>query len=217
MAHLTGKGLKWVLEQLIEAGISSIPGGGAEVLHDDVRRKVSHKKVYSHDWLEVMEVAHGLGLKTTATMMFGMVDEDWHVVDHLFQVRDLQDRTGGFTSFIPWTFQKKNTKLEKLDRTVTGVEYLKVLALARIVLDNIPHIQSSWITQGLKLGQTGLCLGGNDIGGLLLEENVVTAAGINPTTQTVKEIVKTIHALGRDAAQRDTAYNIVRTYPRAAG
>lgn len=216
MAHLTGKGLKWVLEQLIEAGISSIPGGGAEILHDDVRRRVSHKKVNSHDWLEVMEVAHGLGLKTTATMMFGMVDEDWHVVDHLFKVRDLQDRTGGFTSFIPWTFQKKNTKLERLSRDVTGVEYLKVLALSRIVLDNIPHIQSSWITQGLKLGQTGLTVGGNDIGGLLLEENVVTAAGVKATTQTVEEVVKVIHALGRDAAQRDTAYNIVRTFPYSA-
>ncbi|MBY0403522.1 MAG: dehypoxanthine futalosine cyclase [Cyanobacteria bacterium] len=213
MAHLTGKDLTWVLQQLIDAGISSIPGGGAEVLHDEVRRKVSPKKVNSHDWLEVMEVAHGLGLKTSATMMFGMTDKDVHVVDHLFQVRDLQDKTGGFTSFIPWTFQKTNTQLEKLDRVVTGVEYLKVLALARIVLDNIPHIQSSWITQGLKLGQTGLNLGGNDIGGLLLEENVVTAAGINPTTQTVEELVKVIHALGRDAAQRDTAYNIVKTYP----
>lgn len=214
MTHITGKDLRWVLEQLMDAGISSIPGGGAEVLHDDVRRKVSHKKVNSHDWLEVMEVAHELGLKTTATMMFGMVDEDWHVVDHLFRVRDLQDRTGGFVSFIPWTFQKQNTKLEKLSRVVTGVEYLKVLALARIVLDNIPNIQSSWITQGLKLGQTGLCLGSNDVGGLLLEENVVTAAGVNPTTKTVEELVKVIHALGRDAAQRDTAYNIVKHYPR---
>jgi cyclic dehypoxanthinyl futalosine synthase len=214
MAHITGKDLRWVLEQLMDAGISSIPGGGAEVLHDDVRRKVSHKKVNSHDWLEVMEVAHELGLKTTATMMFGMVDEDWHVVDHLFQIRDLQDRTGGFVSFIPWTFQKQNTKLEKLSRVVTGVEYLKVLALSRIVLDNIPNIQSSWITQGLKLGQTGLCLGGNDVGGLLLEENVVTAAGVTPTTKTVEELVKVIHALGRDAAQRDTAYNIVKHYPR---
>jgi cyclic dehypoxanthinyl futalosine synthase len=214
MAHLTGKSLEWVLQQLIEAGISSIPGGGAEVLHDDVRKKVSHKKVNSHDWLEVMEVAHRLGLKTSATMMFGMVDEDWHVVDHLFKVRDLQDQTGGFTSFIPWTFQKVNTKLERLDRTVTGVEYLKVLALSRIVLDNIPHIQSSWITQGLKIGQTGLCLGANDIGGLLLEENVVTAAGINPTTQTVEEVVKTIHKLGRDAVQRNTAYEWVKQHPQ---
>lgn len=213
MTHITGKDLRWVLQQLIDAGISSIPGGGAEVLHDDVRRKVSHKKVNSHDWLEVMEVAHEMGLKTSATMMFGMTEEDWHIVDHLFQVRDLQDRTGGFTSFIPWTFQKKNTKLERLEKTVTGVEYLKVLALSRIVLDNIPHIQSSWITQGLKLGQTGLCLGANDIGGLLLEENVVTAAGIAPSTKTVEDVVKVIHALGRDAAQRDTAYNIVRTFP----
>jgi cyclic dehypoxanthinyl futalosine synthase len=107
-----------------------------------------------------------------------------------------------------------NTKLERLDRTVTGVEYLKVMALSRIVLDNIPHIQSSWITQGLKIGQTGLCLGANDIGGLLLEENVVTAAGINPTTQTVEEVVKTIHKLGRDAVQRITAYEWVKQHPQ---
>ncbi len=216
MVTLTGQSLSWVLTQLIEAGISSIPGGGAEVLHDDVRRKVSHKKVNSLDWLTVMEAAHQLGLKTSATMMFGMVEEDWHIVDHLIKVRELQDRTGGFTSFIPWTFQKQNTKLEKLPNAgATGVEYLRVLALARIVLDNIPHIQSSWITQGLKMGQVGLTLGANDIGGLLLEENVVTAAGVNTCTQTVDEMVKVIHRLGRDAAQRDTAYNLVQHFPLA--
>jgi cyclic dehypoxanthinyl futalosine synthase len=214
MAHLTGKGVQWVLEQLIDAGISSIPGGGAEVLHDHVRKKVSHKKVNAFDWLNVMEVAHGLGLKTTATMMFGMVEEDWHIIDHLFKVRDLQDRTGGFTAFIPWTFQKANTKLEKLPHATTGVEYLKVLAMGRIILDNIPNIQASWITQGLKLGQTGLCMGANDIGGLLLEENVVTAAGIVCPTKTIEEIVKVIHAIGKDAAQRDTAYNILQSFPR---
>lgn len=216
MAEITGRDLKWVIEQLIEAGISSIPGAGGEILHDDIRRKVSHKKVNAHDWLEVMEVAHGVGLKTSATMMFGMMEEDWHIVDHLFQVRNLQDKTGGFLSFIPWTFQKPNTKLEKLPNPpATGVEYLKVSALARIVLDNIPNVGSSWITQGLKLGQTALRMGANDMGGLLLEENVVTQAGINPTRKSVEEMVKVIHAAGFDAAQRDTAYNTLKVYPRA--
>lgn len=215
MAHeLTGKGLEWVLSQLIEAGISSIPGGGAEILHDDVRNKVSRKKVGTNDWLAVMEAAHKLGLKTTATMMFGMVEEDWHIIDHLFQIRELQDRTGGFTAFIPWTLQKKNTQLEKLPRVTTGVDYLRVNAMARIILDNVPNIQASWITQGLKLGQTALTMGANDIGGLLLEENVVTAAGIYPTRKTIDEVVKVIHGIGKDAAQRDTAYNVLEMYKR---
>jgi len=216
MAEITGQSLEWVIKQLIDAGISSIPGAGGEILHDDIRRKVSHKKVNAHDWLQVMEVAHGLGLKTSATMMFGMMEEDWHIVDHLFQVRNLQDKTGGFLSFIPWTFQKVNTRLEKLPNPpATGVEYLRVSALARIVLDNIPNVGSSWITQGLKLGQIALKMGANDMGGLLLEENVVTQAGINPTRKSVEEMVKVIHAAGYDAAQRDTAYNTLKVFPRS--
>lgn len=214
MAQITGQDLAWVIRQLIEAGISSIPGAGGEILHDEIRRKVSHKKVNTHDWLDVMEVAHGLGLKTSATMMFGMMEEDYHIVDHLFQIRNLQDRTGGFLSFIPWTFQKQNTKLEKLPNPpATGVEYLRVSALARIVLDNIPNIGSSWITQGLKLGQTALSFGANDMGGLLLEENVVTQCGINPTRKSVEEMVSVIHRAGYPAAQRDTAYRVLKTYP----
>ena len=216
MAHITEKPLEWVIGQLIDAGISSIPGAGGEILHDEIRKKVSHKKVNAHDWLQVMEVAHGLGLKTSATMMFGMMEQDWHIIDHLFQVRELQDKTGGFSAFIPWTFQKLNTKLEKLPNpAATGVEYLRVNALARIVLDNIPNIGASWITQGLKIGQTALFMGANDMGGLLLEENVVTQCGINPTRKSVEEMVKVIHATGNDAAQRDTAYNILKVYPRA--
>lgn len=216
MARLTGQSLHEVLEQLIAAGISSIPGGGAEILHDDVRRKVSLKKVDTAGWLDVMKAAHEVGLKTTATMMFGMVEQDWHIVDHLFKIRDLQDQTGGFRAFIPWTFQKKNTKLERLPlkNAPTGMDYLRVSALARIVLDNVPNIQASWITQGLKIGQTALCLGANDIGGLLLEENVVTAAGISPMRQSVEEMVKAAHRIGRDCAQRDTTYRILKTYPR---
>lgn len=217
MTRITGHDLKWVIERLMEAGISSIPGAGAEILHDDIRRKVSHKKVNTHSWLEVMEVAHGLGLKTSATMMFGMMEEPWHIVDHLFRIRDLQDRTGGFLAFIPWTFQKLNTKLEKHPAPpATGVEYLRVSALARIVLDNVPNIGASWITQGLKMGQTALTMGANDMGGLLLEENVVTQCGISPTRKTIDEMVKVIHAIGKDAAQRDTAYNVLKVFPRGS-
>lgn len=214
MVTLTGWPLKTVLEKLVDAGMSSIPGGGAEVLDDWVRKKVSPKKVDSLGWLQVMEAAHEIGLKTTATMMFGMVDRPEHIVNHLFKVRELQDRTGGFTAFIPWTFQPLNTRLEKLPNTATGVDYLRVLAVSRIVLDNIPNIQSSWITQGLKLCQTGLFFGANDVGGLLLEENVVTAAGIQAETQQVESMLKIIHNTGKDAAQRDTAYNILNVYLR---
>lgn len=215
MTILTGKDLRWVLEQLIEAGISSIPGAGAEILHDDIRKKVSNKKVNTYGWLKVMEVAHELGLKTSSTMMFGMMEEDWHIIDHLFQIRNLQDKTGGFLSFIPWSLQKANTKLERHPApAATGVEYLRVNAIARIILDNVPNIGASWITQGLKIGQTALKMGANDMGGLLLEENVVTQAGINPTRKSSDEMIKVIHQAGFDAAQRNTDYSIIKTYPR---
>lgn len=210
----TGWSLKTVLQKLVDAGMSSIPGAGAEVLDDAVRKKVSPKKVDAHGWLNVMEAAHEIGLKTTATMMFGMTEKPEHIIHHLFQVRELQDRTGGFTAFIPWTFQPLNTQLEKIPHTATGVDYLKVLALSRLVLDNIKHIQSSWLTQGLKLCQTGLYFGADDVGGLVLEENVVTEAGIQRETQSMDTMLKLIHAIGKDAAQRDTAYNILQRFPQ---
>ena len=214
LGEKTGLGVRKVLEQLIDAGMSSLPGAGAEILHDDIRRKVSHKKVDTDDWLGVMEIAHELGLKTSATLMFGMMEDDWHIVDHLFRIRQLQDKTGGFLSFIPWTFQRTHTKLENLPNPpATGLDYLRVSALARIVLDNIPNIGASWITQGLKTAQTALGMGANDLGGIMLEENVVTQAGISPTTKRVDELVKVIHHMGRDAAQRDTHYHILSQYP----
>jgi len=217
MAKMMDKPIAWVLEQLIAAGLSSIPGAGGEILHDDIRRRVSPKKVDTEDWLEVMEIAHGLGLKTSATMMFGMMEDDWHIVDHLFQIRDLQDKTGGFIAFIPWTFQRANTKLENIKKPpATGLDYLRVSALARIVLDNIPNIGASWITQGMKLGQTALTMGANDMGGLLMEENVVTQAGIHPTEKSVEEMVKAIHKTGRSAGQRDTHYNLIKHFPKEA-
>jgi cyclic dehypoxanthinyl futalosine synthase len=223
MVTLTGKSLEWVLEQLVEAGMSSIPGGGAEVLHDDVRQKISPKKVNTLDWLVVMEAAHRVGLNTTATMMFGHVEQDWHIIDHLLRIRDLQDRSlaagkGRFTAFIPWTFQKPHTKLQKLPSQATGTDYLRVLAISRLLLDNIDHIQSSWLTQGEKLCQTGLYFGADDVGGIIMEENVVTEAGIArpealQAEKRVADMVKLIHATGQSAAQRDTQYNLLKHYP----
>ncbi|MCX5920146.1 MAG: dehypoxanthine futalosine cyclase [Candidatus Melainabacteria bacterium] len=214
MSQLTEKPLSWVLQQLIDAGLSSIPGAGAEILHDEVRLRVSPKKINTHGWLEVMEEAHKLGLKTSATMMFGMGEQDWHIIDHLMQIRQLQDKTGGFTAFIPWTFQPSNTQLEKLplEYHATGLDFLRVVAISRLVLDNIANIQSSYLTQGMKLCQTALQFGANDMGGLVLEENVVTEAGVKHETADVAEAVKIIHQLGVPAAQRDTQYRILKTY-----
>lgn len=216
MAKMTGYSLKKVLQDLMDVGLSSIPGAGAEILHDDIRDRVSPKKVGTMGWLEVMEGAHELGLKTSATMMFGMTEKPEHIIDHLFQIRNLQDKMGGFTAFIPWTFQPKNTKLEKLpiSTQATGVDFLRVLAISRLVLDNVKNIQSSWITQGVKLCQTGLFFGANDIGGILMEENVVTAAGIKDEKRNIQDMLKMIHSINRDAAQRDTQYNILKRYPR---
>jgi cyclic dehypoxanthinyl futalosine synthase len=216
MAHMEDTSLFHIIEQLIHAGLDSIPGAGAEILHDEVRNRVSPKKIDTHGWLEVMEVAHHMGLRTTASMMFGMGEQPWHIVDHLFQIRALQDKTGGFTAFIPWTFQAPNTQLAKLpiEYQATGVDFLKVIALSRIVLDNIPHIQSSWLTQGIKLCQTALCFGADDMGGLVLEENVVTKAGITHEVKTVEDVCKLIHGLGKDAAQRNTAFKVLRHFPR---
>jgi cyclic dehypoxanthinyl futalosine synthase len=216
LAHMTGSSLFEVIQRLMDAGLDSIPGAGAEILHDDIRNRVSPKKINTHGWLEVMEVAHHLGLKTTATMMFGMTEQPWHIIDHLFQIRHLQDATSGFTAFIPWTFQAPFTQLQQMpiEYQATGVDFLRVVAMARLVLDNVPNIQSSWLTQGEKICQTALCFGANDMGGLVLEENVVTQAGITHVNRGVDEVLKIIHPLGRDAAQRNTAYRILKSFPR---
>jgi cyclic dehypoxanthinyl futalosine synthase len=215
MAESSGQSVEQILQQLIAAGMDSLPGAGGEILHDDIRRRVSPKKVDTEDWLGVMETAHGLGLRTSSTMMFGMMEKDWHIIDHLFRIRELQDKTGGFASFIPWSFQKAHTKLEGIPRpAATGMEYLRVSALARIVLDNVENIGASWITQTLKLGQVALTMGANDLGGIMMEENVVTQAGIHPTTKKIEEMVTVIHDLDRDAAQRNTNYDILKTYPK---
>jgi len=163
------------LGRLREAGLDSIPGGGAEILVDRVRRKLARNKCSSQEWLDVMEEAHRQGLRSTATMMFGHVETLTERVEHLERIRDLQDRTGGFTAFIGWTFQPENTELG--GREATTAEYLRMLSVSRVFLDNIENFQASWVTQGPKIGGASLAFGANDMGSTMLEENVVSAAG----------------------------------------
>lgn len=177
LAQNSGLDVRTVIARLISAGLDSIPGGGAEILVDRIRMDISPRKCTAHAWLDVMAQAHGLGLKTTATMMFGHREVIEDRLEHLFRLRDLQDGTGGFTAFIPWTFQPRNTQIDVPEASST--EYLKFLALSRMVLDNVPNIQASWVTQGPHIGQTALHWGANDFGSTMIEENVVAAAGVH--------------------------------------
>ena len=195
--------------RLKNAGLDSIPGGGAEILVDAVRESISPEKISWSRWAEVMLTAARLGMPTTATMMFGSREQPEDIVEHLFRIRELQDAGGSFTAFIPWTYQPGNTELG--GTTATGVEYLKVLALSRIVLDNIPNIQASWVTQGAKLAQVALFFGANDLGGTMLEENVVAAAGCC-FRMSRDEMIALIRGAGFRAAQRTTTYTIVREF-----
>jgi cyclic dehypoxanthinyl futalosine synthase len=177
MSVEAGLPVEEVIFRLRKSGLDSIPGGGAEILADRVRKDLSPRKCMSDQWLEVMEKAHEQGLRTTATMMFGHVETLDERLIHLERIRSLQDRTGGFTAFIPWTFQPANTQVRA--REVSSDEYLKFLALSRLFLDNIPNIQASWVTQGSKVGQLALLWGANDFGSTMIEENVVAAAGVS--------------------------------------
>ena len=177
ISEVTGLSHREVLEALMEAGLDSLPGGGGEILVDEIRRK-RRSKVDSPEWLGIMEVAHGLGLPTTATMMFGHGERLIHRLEHLEKIRELQDRTGGFVSFIPWNFQPDNTPLGRVyPGRVGGDEYLRWLAISRLYLDNIPNLQVSWLTQGFDVGQRGLRWGANDLGSVMIEENVIRPAG----------------------------------------
>lgn len=180
-SQISGLPIATVLKRLIDAGLNSIPGGGAEILCDRVRNELAPRKCSADQWIEIMEEAHRLGLRTTATMMFGHIETMEERLEHLERVRDLQDRTGGFTAFIPWPFQPDHTPLaaaRKIEKT-TAVSYLRMLALSRIFLDNIRNIQASWVTQGPKIAQLSLFFGANDFGSTMIEENVVAAAGIH--------------------------------------
>jgi cyclic dehypoxanthinyl futalosine synthase len=204
IAENSGLSIEETLRSLIQAGLDSIPGGGAEILADDVRQRISPNKCTADTWLNVMEQAHGLGLKTTATMMFGHVETTGHIILHLMKIRDLQDRTRGFTAFIPWTFQPGNTKLPV--SAATAVHYLRVLAVSRLVLDNVANIQASWVTQGEKIAQISLAFGANDLGSTMIEEKVVAAAGVD-FKLSMADMVRMITGAGYRAMQRDCFYN----------
>ena len=199
--------LKEVLERLKLAGLGSIPGGGAEILVDRVRAELTRGKVMTDDWLEVMRVWHQLGGISTATMMFGHLETLAERIEHLDRVRQLQDETGGFTAFICWTFQPDNTELSHLP-PAGSFEYLKTQAIARLYLDNVPSIQSSWVTQGLKIGQLAMLYGANDMGSLMIEENVVAEAG-TVHYLSLAQIREAIEELGFEPRQRDVFYNLV--------
>jgi cyclic dehypoxanthinyl futalosine synthase len=200
--------LEEIISQFVKAGLGSIPGGGGEILVDRVRRRISPLKAMSDDWLSVMEVAHRLGLNSTATMMFGHVETVEERIEHLDRVRTQQDKTGGFTAFIAWTFQAENTRLKA--PTAGAHEYLRIQALSRIFLDNVPNIQSSWVTQGLEIGQVALKFGANDLGSIMIEENVVSQAGTT-FRMGVKDMKRLIQDLGYEPRQRDNWYRLVNT------
>lgn len=198
--------IKEVLKRLKKAGLDTIPGGGAEILVDRTREKISPKKCTAQEWLDVMETAHGMGIRSSATMMFGHVETIEDRVDHLLKIRGLQDKTGGFTAFIPWPFQPKNTKLNRIP--VSGYEYLKTVAVSRIVLDNFKNIQASWVTQGAKIAQMALLFGANDMGSTMLEENVVKAAGVS-FQMSEDDIKRLITDLNFSPRRRNNGYQLV--------
>ncbi len=227
IAYLAGRHdltVRETLQLLRDAGLDSIPGGGAEILSDRIREILSPLKIRTAGWLKVMEEAHRLGMRTTATMMFGSVEGPEEIIEHLDHIRNLQDRTGGFTAFIPWSFQPGNTELARAQRSAkksanknlkfdqsTAVDYLRVLALSRIYLDNIANIQASWVTQGLKMAQVALRFGANDFGSTMIEENVVASAGVSYSVSK-EDIINAIRGAGFEPAQRDTYYNILRKF-----
>ncbi len=198
-----------VLRELVRAGLDSLPGGGAEILVDSVRQRISPRKISSAQWLGVMEEAHRQGVKTTATMMFGTGEAVEDRISHLVKIRDLQDRTGGFMSFIPWTFQPGNTALG--GTAVSSIEYLRMLSVSRLFLDNFQNIQGSWVTQGTDIGQVSLSFGANDLGSIMIEENVVRAAGVSHKI-TVDEMADLIRKAGKIPAQRDTEFNLLKVH-----
>ena len=209
IANNSNLSIEETLRELKDAGLDSLPGGGAEILSDKTRKKISPKKISSSQWLSVMEAAHAAGLYSTATMMFGIGEDIDERIDHLNKIRELQERTGKFRAFIPWTFQPGHTDIG--GKEVSAAEYLRTLAISRIFLDNIQNIQGSWLTQGEDIGQISLFYGANDLGSIMLEENVVRSTGVY-NTMDVKQIVHLIKKSGFLPAQRDTEYKIVKNY-----
>lgn len=214
MTQVSGLSVTEVLQRLWDAGLRTIPGGGAEILSDRVKKKISSKKGSSEEWLRVMREAHRIGYRSTATMMYGHIEQDEDIIVHLESLRKLQEETSGFTAFVPWSFKPGNTPLEKIiPHYATSTRYLQIIALSRIYLDNFPHIQASWFSEGKKTGQIALHFGADDFGGTLLEENVHAAANFVNKTST-DECIQLIHESGFAAAQRTTLYEILKVYER---
>jgi dehypoxanthine futalosine cyclase len=213
MAEVSGKSIRGVLEALHEAGQRTLPGGGAEILAERVRKRISVKKGGPEAWLDVHREAHGVGMKSTATMMYGHVETDEEIVEHLDYIRELQDQAPGFTAFVPWSYKRGNTPMEPRVKHVAGASrYLRILAASRLYLDNFDHVQASWFSEGKKTGQIALHFGADDFGGTLFEENVHLATGhVNKTT--VGEIETLIRESGFTPAQRTTLYEILRVAP----
>ena len=203
-----------VLKRLQAKGLSSIPGAGAEILSDRVRDIIAPKKMDTQEWLEVHRLAHSIGMKTTATMMFGTVETDEEIIEHWDLIRKLQDETGGFRAFIMWSFQGENTKLMEEHPQIkpqSSNRYLRLLAVSRLYLDNFANLQSSWVTQGSYIGQMALKFGANDLGSTMMEENVVKAAGAS-NRMNQDEMIRLIKDIGEIPAKRDTAYNILERF-----
>ncbi len=213
MSRLSGLSVRSVLKELWEAGLRTLPGGGAEVLSDRVKRKISPRKGTAADWFSVMREAHRIGYKSTATMMYGHLEKDEDILLHLEGIRKLQDEYQGFTAFVPWSFKPDNTALGRfILQRASPVRYLQIIALSRIYLDNFPHIQASWFSEGKKIGQIALHFGADDFGGTLLEENVHAAADFLNRT-SFEDCVEMIHAAGFAAAERNTFYEILKVFP----
>jgi cyclic dehypoxanthinyl futalosine synthase len=210
MTNVSKVTLREAITELKLAGLDSIPGGGAEILSDRVRDEISPLKISADEWFEVMKIAHELGMHTTATMMFGSIETLEERMQHLFRVREHQDRTEKFRAFIPWSFSPEKTELENI-RMTGGFDYLRMLAISRLVLDNFKNVQAGWVTEGDKICQLGLSFGANDVGGILMEERVISATGIKYQT-TVEQVLRMIRKAGKVPAQRNTKYEILRLY-----
>ncbi len=212
MSKISKKTVDEVFEDLKKAGLTTMPGGGAEILSERVRKKISPKKISTDRWLEIMEKAHKHGIKTTATMMFGHIETEEDIVEHLERIRSVQDKTGGFTAFIAWDFKKENNELGRVvKKSTTGIDYLKIVAIARIYLDNFDNIQASWASQGKDIGELALHFGANDMGSMLIEENVMKEAGFRAEA-SVDEIASLIKKAGFIPALRTTDYKIIKYF-----
>ncbi len=214
-AFLTQKPTRWVLEQLMEVGLGSLPGGGAEIFHPEVRDKICEHKADSDEWIRIHQEAHELGLRTNATMLYGHIEESRHRIDHLCQLRSLQDKTGGFQTFIPLAFHPENTGLDHLEKP-SGLFDLRTIALSRLMLDNFPHIKAYWVMLGVKTAQIALSFGADDLDGTVVHEKIYHDAGAEtPQALTVDEIGHLIREAGREPVERDTLYrHVIRSKDR---